>query len=93
MAATVSPPRWHPRIVRGLVAVARLAGPTDGAMNLLTATGAIQTREHTRALIREIRRTLADPAPAVGSDADARRDLSLFAAILPSAPANVCFTD
>jgi hypothetical protein len=91
MIRTASPPRWHPRVQRGLAAVARLAGPADGAMNLLTATGAIQNREHKRALIQEIRRALADPASA--ADADARRDLSLFAAILPSAPASVCFAD
>jgi hypothetical protein len=88
-----SSPDWHPRVARGLAAVARLAGPTDGAMNLLTATRAILNREHKRALIREIRRALAAPTPADGADADARRDLSLFLAILPTAPVPIRFAD
>src|SRR5262245_52578387 len=87
LAVPAEPPDWHPRLAPRLAAVAALAGPTDGAMNLLTATGAIQNREHKRALVREIRRFLAAP----DTDPTVRHDLARFLDILPSAPSKIRF--
>lgn len=84
---------WHPRITRGLRAVADVGGPRDPAMGLLTATGSVLTERHRVDLMAELHSYLVHGPPDPLQGGDTRAALADLLKLLPTAPLGVCFNE